>query len=275
MGDKSLQQSIIDEPEETMRYVRPRLLSLCQSLILNSLLALCTILFAGPAFAQIGSAADPTGSGLSAAGENPGIQQSESSSLDDHEKSAIPDAPSASQHLNSSGNSLTFGERSRIYAHSIFRPYTLVGPALGAGIGQAENEPPEWGQGGEGYAHRFASGVGRHVIAETIRFGVAAVDGEDPEYHRSGETGVWPRAKHVIVETFTSQTSSGTRIPAFSRFAGIYGAAFISNMWYPDSRATTGWALRRGSTALGASVGFHLFEEFLPRKYFKALHAQD
>ena len=33
----------------------------------------------------------------------------------------------------------------------------------------------------------------------------------------------------MIVETFTSQTSSGTRIPAFSRFAGIYGAAFISN----------------------------------------------
>ena len=111
--------------------------------------------------------------------------------------------------------------------------------------------------------------MGRHLIAETIRFGVAAVDGEDPEYHRSDETEVWTRAEHVIVETFTSQTSSGTRIPAFSRFAGIYGAAFISNMWYPDSRATAGWALRRGSTALGASVGFHLFEEFVPRKYFK------
>jgi hypothetical protein len=275
MEDKSYRRSIIHEQEETMRYVRPPLLSLCQSLTLNSLLALCTILVAGPAFAQKGSAAGSTVSGPSPEGENPSNQQTDSSSLDGQEQSAMPDAPSASQHLNSSRNSLTFGERSRIYARSIFRPYTLVGPALGAGIGQAENQPPEWGQGGEGYAYRFASGMGQHVIAETIRFGVAAVDGEDPEYHRSGETGVWPRAKHAILETFTSQTDSGTRIPAYSRFAGIYGAAFISNMWYPDSRATAGWALRRGSTALGASVGFHLFEEFLPRKYFKALHVQD
>ena len=275
MEDKGYRQSINHEQEDPMRYARSPLLSLCHSFTLKFLLALCTILVAGPAFAQQGSAADSTVGGPSAVGENPTVQQTESSSRDEQELSAMPDAPSASQQLDSSRDSLTMSERSRIYARSIFRPYTLIGPALGAGIGQAENEPPEWGQGADGYARRFASGVGRHVIAETIRFGVAAVDGEDPEYHRSTETGVWPRAKHVVVETFTSQTSSGNRIPAFSRFAGIYGAAFISNLWYPDSRATSGWALRRGSTALGASIGFHLFEEFVPRKYFRDLHIQD
>ena len=117
--------------------------------------------------------------------------------------------------------------------------------------------------------------MGRHLISETIRFGVAAADGEDPRYRRSQETGVWNRARHAIAETFTSETASGTRIPAYSRFAGIYGAAFIANVWYPDSRATPGYALRRGSTALGSSLGFHLFEEFIPRKYFKALEIQN
>jgi hypothetical protein len=123
----------------------------------------------------------------------------------------------------------------------------------------------------------FTAGVpsGRSVISETIRFGFAAVDGEDPRYRRSNDSGVWPRARHAIAETFTSHTESGARIPAFSRFAGTYGAAFISNSWYPENRATTGYALRRGSTALGSSLGFHLFEEFVPRKYFKALHVQD
>jgi hypothetical protein len=275
MEDRCYRQSIIHQREENLRYVRPRVLSLRDRFTLNALLALCTILVASPAFSQQASAVDSTVSGPSAAGENPIAQRTESSSREDQELSAMPDAPSTSQHLNSSRDPLSFGERSRIYARSIFSPYTLIGPALGAGIGQAENEPPEWGQGGEGYARRFASGVGRHAIAETIRFGVAAADGEDPEYHRSTETGVWPRAKHVVVETFTSQTTSGNRIPAYSRFAGIYGAAFISNMWYPGSRATAGWALRRGSTALGASIGFHLFEEFVPRKYFKSLHVGD
>jgi hypothetical protein len=180
----------------------------------------------------------------------------------------LPDAPSASQPAYSNTSSLTLGKRFRIYSHSIISPYTVIGPALGAGIGQWENEPPGWGQGGDGYARRLASGMGRQLISETIRFGFAAADGEDPRFQRSAENGVWSRVRHAISETFTSQTESGARIPAFSRFAGAYGAAFISNAWYPESRATTGYALRRGSTALGASLGFHLFEEFAPRKYF-------
>jgi hypothetical protein len=166
---------------------------------------------------------------------------------------------------------LTLGDRFTIYRQGVLRPYSLLGPAFGAGLGQWEDEPPEWGQGAKGYGRRIASGMSRQLISETIRFGFAAVDGEDPRYHRSQDTGVWKRAQHAIVETFTSETASGGRIPAYSRFAGTYGAAFISNAWYPDSRATAGWALRRGSTALASSVGFHIFEEFLPRKYFKAI----
>jgi hypothetical protein len=196
-------------------------------------------------------------------------------SQQDHNGSSLPNAPSAYPQRPSGVGSLTFGDRARIYRQAVLRPYTLVGPALGAGIGQWEDEPPEWGPASDGYARRFASGVGRSVIAETIRFGFAAVDGEDPRYHRSQERGVWNRTRHVLTETFTSETAGGTRIPAFSRFAGVYGAAFISNTWYPESRATTGYALRRGSTALASSLGLHLFEEFVPRKYFQALHIGD
>lgn len=240
-------------------------------------LALSTFLLASPLFAQGpagGQATDTQVAGTTVVAENSGggdlsAQDSQAQS------SSIPNAPSSSQAVSSQSGALTFGQRAGIYGRTIFRPYTLVGPALGAGIGQWEDEPPEWKQGGEGYGRRLASGVGRSLISETVRFGVAAIDGEDPRYHRSDETGVWNRTKHVIVETFTSQTASGTRIPAYSRFAGTYGAAFVSNLWYPDSRATPSWALRRGSTALGSSLGFHLFEEFMPRKYFKTLHMQD
>ena len=238
-------------------------------------LALCALLLANPAFAQ-----DPAaGQATAMQSLNTGAENAGATDLSAHENqaqsSSMPNAPSASRLASAQPGSLTFGDRFRIYRHSIFRPYTLIGPALGAGIGQWEDVPPQWGPGAEGYARRVASGVGRHVIAETIRFAVAAADGEDPRYHRSGETGFWHRAQHAIVETFTSETSNGARIPAFSRFAGTYGAAFVSNVWYPAPYATTGWALRRGSTALGSSVGFHLFEEFVSRRYFMAVYRQD
>ena len=227
------------------------------------------LLVADRALAQQNSSdatSNPQSGGSSVVDHNPHPQSANGS-----QEPNLPNAPSAAARTYKPLSELTLGDRFTIYRQTILRPYSVVGPALGAGIGQWEDEPPEWGQGAKGYGHRIASGMGRHLISETIRFGVAAVDGEDPRYHRSEETGVWKRAQHAIVETFTSETADGGRIPAYSRFAGTYGAAFISNTWYPDSRATAGWALRRGSTALGSSVGFHLFEEFVPRKYFKAI----
>jgi hypothetical protein len=239
----------------------------------GSVLFLCTLPFAGLVFAQQCS----SGSGLNcqdtrtrAVGQS--LEDQEPSSRYNSAQPALPNAPSATRPKYSSGNSLTAGDRFRIYRQSILGPYTLVGPALGAGIGQWEEEPPEWREGGEGYARRLASGAGRQLIAETIRFGVSAADDEDPRYHPSGESRVWGRVRHVFAETFTSETSRGTRIPAYSRFAGTYGAAFISNLWYPESRSTAGWALRRGSTALISSVGFNLFQEFAPRKLENALN---
>jgi hypothetical protein len=199
------------------------------------------------------------------------VQNPDAQSTSSSQEPSLPDAPSAAAQIYKPVGELTLADRFAIYRQAVLRPYSLLGPAFGAGIGQWEDEPPEWGQGAKGYGRRVASGMSRQLISETIRFGVAAADGEDPRYHRSQDTGVWKRAEHAIVETFTSETADGGRMPAYSRFAGTYGAAFISNAWYPDSRATAGWALRRGSTALASSVGFHLFEEFLPRKYFKAI----
>jgi hypothetical protein len=181
----------------------------------------------------------------------------------------LPDAPTprstdSSTTTVASEHSLTFGERAHLYVHNFFSPESIIGPAFGAAVGQWENEPPGWHQGGEGYGRRFASGVARHEIGETIRFGFAAVDGEDPRYFLSEDRGAWARIRHAVASTFVSQTSSGHAIPAFSRFAGIYGAAFISNTWYPENRAGAGDAARRGSTALASSIGFNLVREFLP-----------
>jgi hypothetical protein len=181
---------------------------------------------------------------------------------------SLPDAPSATTSSAVKSikidHSLTFGQRVKVYRKSVFNPLTIVLPALAAGIGQWQDEPPGWKQGADGYGRRIGSNIGRNVIAKTIVFGIAAIDGEDPRYFRSQDRSFMERVKHGIVSTFVSSTASGRQIPAFSRFAGIYGASFISNAWYPDERATAGYAARRGSTALGAYVGLRVASEFLP-----------
>ena len=159
---------------------------------------------------------------------------------------------------------LTLGDRFHIYVHSVTSLESVFEPAFAAGISQWSNEPPEWGQGAAGYGRRFGSGYGRRFISQTIRFGFAAVDGEDPRFRPLGEGGVWHRMRHAIVGTFVSQTESGSQMPAFSRFAGIYGAAFISNVWYPESRANSTHALERGSITLASSMGWNIVREFWP-----------
>jgi hypothetical protein len=182
-----------------------------------------------------------------------------------------PDLPDAPRRLPLQARRLTFGERFRIYQHSVINPNSLLAPAFGAALGQANNEPPEWGQGASGYGRRIASGSGRLVINRTIRFGVAALDHEDPRFSYSNEAGFWRRFRYASVHYVVARTDSGKQIPAFSRFAGTYGAAFIANQWYPESRANTGHALMRGSTALAAGWGWNVFREFWP-DIKKALH---
>lgn len=175
----------------------------------------------------------------------------------------LPEAPRA-QESPIPARRLSLGDRVDLYIHSITNPDSVAGPAFGAAINQARNEPPEWGQGAEGYGVRFASSYGRMLIGRTIRFGVAAVDHEDPRFYHSDETGFWRRARFATVHYFIVRTDGGSQIPAFSRFAGVYGAAFISNEWYPASRANTSHALLRGTTALSAGLGWNVFREFWP-----------
>jgi len=166
---------------------------------------------------------------------------------------------------------MTLGERIEVYRRSILNPDSVLSPALGAALAQANNEPPEWGQGADGYGTRLASGYGRLVINRTIRFGVAALDHEDPRFTPSNERGFWRRFRSASFYYLVPYTDSGTRIPAFSRFAGAYGAAFIANAWYPESRANAGHAMMRGSTSLAAGYTWHVFREFWP-DIKKAIH---
>lgn len=187
----------------------------------------------------------------------------------------LPDAPVAQSDSPRSGaRHLSFGERFHLYEHTFIEPQSVIAPALGAAIDQGLNTPKEWGQGAAGFGTRFGSNYGREVIARTIRFGVAATDHEDPRYVPSNRSGFGPRVKWAVLRTYFTSTDSGTPIPAFSRFAGAYGAAFISNAWYPKSQADAPHAVERGSVSLATSAGWNVFREFWPDLRNKLHHRE-
>jgi len=185
----------------------------------------------------------------------------DTSNSTDTSSSTITTSPS----INS--GALTVREKYQVALERTFDPAEILRLSLGAGIDQWRNYPSEWGQGWDAFGVRMASALGQQLVREQLEFGVGAIDHEDPRHQLSGLSGVWPRARFAIVHTFVSRSDSGANMPAYSRFIGDYGAAFISRQWYPDRFHTVGQGLEAGTVSLGFDVGMNILREFWPRRH--------
>jgi hypothetical protein len=144
--------------------------------------------------------------------------------------------------------------------------------AFTAGVNQWANDPPEWEQGMKGYGRRYGHKLLNRGVENAIAFSVATALRQDPRYFYSSKRGFWPRTKHAVVHTFLTRTDSGGTTFSAWRFAGNYGASFVSNSWRPDRINNVSHALERGTISIGFDVGANIFKEFWPdikRRVFK------
>ncbi|MCU1274041.1 MAG: hypothetical protein JWO48_1472 [Bryobacterales bacterium] len=152
----------------------------------------------------------------------------------------------------------------KYHAKNVYSPLSIGAVAAYAGILQADNFPNEWGQGANGYFHRFGSGLGWNGINNTLAFGLDTVLHQDPRYFRSDETGFLRRVGHAIRGTILTRTDSGGETFSTWRFGSDYGAAFLSNQWYPDRLNTVQRGFIRGSAKLGFDMAYNVGLEFWP-----------
>ena len=157
----------------------------------------------------------------------------------------------------------TAGERFKRYVKDTVGPMRLLRTAAGAGIQQWQDSPEEWGQGMKGYGKRFASGMGRNAIQQTVAYGLDSAFQLDTGFRRSKREGFFPRLKDALLENVTSRTKSGKRVISAPRFAGVYtGSVIASETWYPD-RYSYKDGLRQGTRTLLTGFGINVVREFL------------
>ena len=159
-----------------------------------------------------------------------------------------------------------FSVRSKLnfHARSVFSPMSLAETAAYAGILQGLNSPREWGQGGGAYGKRLASALGGSAIHGALAFGLDSVLHQDPRYFRSRETGFLRRTAHAFRGTILTRTDSGGETLSTWRLGSDYGAAFLSNEWYPDRVNTVRLGALQGSLHLGFDFISNLGTEFWP-----------
>lgn len=128
---------------------------------------------------------------------------------------------------------LTAGEKFKLVGRSAFDPAQFVWYAGLAGISQAENSEPGFGQGAEGYGKRY----GAYIADGTIEnFFVGAIFPSmlhtDPRFFQSGKGTFMHRAGYAITRAVVTRNDAGRNVFNASEIFGSAVASTISTYSY-------------------------------------------
>jgi len=162
------------------------------------------------------------------------------------------------------------------YLFDAYGPYPIVGAAVGAGINQFTNTPPEWNQGAEGYAKRFGSDYGIAAVSTTTRYALSEAFKQDAMYYRCECEGALHRLSHALISTLTARSGNdGHRVFSFPALVAPYAGSMTAIYgWYPD-RFGAKDAFRTGNYSLLAYAGGNVALEFLysgPHSLLSRMH---
>jgi hypothetical protein len=144
-------------------------------------------------------------------------------------------------------------------------PITFLSAAFNAGISQAQDTDPSYGQGAAGYGKR----VGWNLVDQAQGnffgdFAYPVIFSEDPRYYRLG-TGSGPsRFFHAIKHAAIAYNVDGTEMPNYSLWFAATSSTLLSNVYHPDHRRGFGPAAESVGSGIGEGIGFDVLREFWP-----------
>ena len=152
-----------------------------------------------------------------------------------------------------------------LFVSNTFEPVVFVGAGFNAGIAQAENSDPTFGQGMAGYGKRYAAAFTDKVSGDFFHtFAFPALFRQDPRYYRKLEGGTGPRFLHAASHVFVARSDSGARMFNFSEWLGTVSATSLANTYHPGARRGAGPVAERSGISIASDMGFDVLREFWP-----------
>jgi hypothetical protein len=176
----------------------------------------------------------------------------------------IPEFQAVNQ--NGAYKPLTVGQKFSLMFKSSTDPYIFGLDAIVAGIGQAKDSNPGFGQGAEGYFKRYGASYadtfdgnfwGNAVLTSAFR--------EDPRYFRKGsDYGVTHRVFYSASTAVWCKRDSGTWGPNYANVLGNLIGGGISNAYYPAADRGVGKTFTGALTVTAEGIIGSELEEFWP-----------
>jgi hypothetical protein len=143
-------------------------------------------------------------------------------------------------------------------------PVTLLSVGVTAGVQQARNTYPAYGQGAEGYAKRFGADYGDVVIGRIIGSAVLpSIFHQDPRYFYQGSGGVPSRAFHAVSSAVICRGDNGHTQFNYSRVLGYLAASSITNLYRPDENRGISEVVSNSLIHIGTNAATNLIREFI------------
>jgi hypothetical protein len=194
-----------------------------------------------------------------------------------------PDAPSATRKPPSDATStlvrrsfffpniatgesrLSTGDKFKLFAANSASVSTLLGAAFSAGIGQAENSPEGYGQGGEGYGKRFGASMARTASNEFFgTFVLASMLGQDPRFFPQANPTFGGSIKYAVSRVFVTRNDDGKDVANWSGLLGPAMGEGLANVYWPEDERTAGKTFERYGIDLASRAGWNLFRNYWP-----------
>jgi hypothetical protein len=155
-------------------------------------------------------------------------------------------------------------EKFKLATEDAFDRGTFALAAAFAGKGQLTNDNPSFGQGVEGYAHRFVTSFGDWAIGDYMTEAIfPAMLHQDPRYFRKGTGSGFSRLTYAMGQIFWTRTDSGGHMFNFSEIGGNAAASAIGQAYYPDNRNAAS-AAETLVVQVGVDMASNVMKEFYP-----------
>ena len=143
--------------------------------------------------------------------------------------------------------------------------FNLLGTAAAAGISQARDTYPGYGQGAEGYFKRWGAAMGFSASTNMIgTFAIASMLHEDPRYFVQGSGKFKSSVGYAVSRVVVCRMDDGTTGVNWAGILGPLGAAAVENTYLPEANRTVGTTFENYGIALAITAGTNTLREFWP-----------
>ena len=163
---------------------------------------------------------------------------------------------------------LSRGEKFRLALKSTIDPVGFIGVGITAGVEQAKNTYPGFGQGAAGYGSRYGALYGDDVTGVFLGRAILPVlFHQDPRYFYKGTGTTRERATYAVTRAFITRGDNGRWQPAYSSLIGNFASGAISNLFLTSKdRNGAGVTISNGFLGIAFNAADSLLREFVWKK---------